>query len=117
MKYDLMSRLDKANEKHVIVLAEGHECKVNASAPAVLQIQAIVKSKPKDGEDDTEKSINDLFNMIGVALGKDAVNYVKEQEYSAEALGIVAEAITAAIGNESLEDLEKAKEDKTPSEQ
>lgn len=55
--------------------------------------------------------------MIGVALGKDAVDYVKEQEYSAEALGIVAEAITAAIGNESLEDLEKAKEDKTPSEQ
>ena len=115
MKYDLISRLDKANEKHVITLAEGKDFKVNTSAPAVLQIQAIVKAKPKDGEDETEKSINDLYDMIGVGLGKEAKEYVIEQKYSPQALSIVTEAITAAIGNETLEDLEKAQEEKTPS--
>lgn len=108
MKYDLINRLNKENEKSTIALDKEHEYKINNSAAAVIQIQALAKQNKDSNDNDVEM----LYKIIGVGLGKEAIDYIKEQNYSIAALSTVTEAISAAIANQTLEEFEKDLKDR-----
>lgn len=104
MNYDIIDRMKEANKKPEIQLDEEHTFKVNSSTSAVLMIQSIAK-KQKDNENYSE--IDGVYDIIAVALGKEAVEYIKSQEYTFAALTIIVEAIMAAINNSTLEEVEE----------
>ncbi len=104
MNYDIIDRMKEANKKPEIQLDEEHTFKVNSSVPAVLKIQEISK-KQKGNEEYSE--VDGVYDIIAVALGKEAVEYIKSQEYTFAALTLITEAIMAAINNLTLEEMEE----------
>lgn len=104
MNYNIIDRMKEANKKPEIQIDEEHTFKVNSSVPAVLKIQEISK-KQKGNEGYSE--IDGVYDIIAVALGKEAVDYVKSQDYTFAALTLIVEAIMAAINNSTLEEVEE----------
>lgn len=105
MNYNIIDRMKEANKKPEIQLDEEHTFKVNSSVPAVLKIQEISK-KQKGNEGYSE--IDGVYDIIAVALGKEAVEYIKSQEeYTFAALTLIVEAIMAALNNSALEEVEE----------
>lgn len=111
MIYDIAQRINKENEKHKIMLGEDKIFTINNSAAAVIAIQAEIKKNKNKGEASEEEAITQLYNIIGIGIGKDGVAYIKECDFTIPALNTVVSAITAATINESLEDFEKSAED------
>lgn len=105
MNYNIIDRMKEANKKPEIQLDEEHTFKVNSSVPAVLKIQEISKKQKNNGEEYNE--VDGIYDIIAVALGKKAVNYIKTQEYTLAALTLIVEAIMAAINNSTLEEVEE----------
>ena len=104
MNYNIIDRMKEANKKPVISIDEEHDFIVNSSVPAVLKIQDISK-KQKDNKEYSE--VDGVYDIIAVALGKEAVDYVKSQDYTFAALTLIVEAIMAAINNSTLEEVEE----------
>lgn len=104
MDYNIIDRMKEANKKPVISIDNEHDFTVNSSVPAVLKIQDISK-KQKDNEKYSE--VDGVYDIIAVALGKEAVEYIKSQDYTFAALTLIVEAIMAAINNSTLEELEE----------
>ena len=121
MLYDIASRINKENEKHKLVIDDEHKYDINNSAAAVIAIQSIVK-QGKNANMNDEDQIEQLYKIITVGLGKEAADYIKEQNVTIPALNTIVSAISAATINETLEEFEeenkKAEEEQknTPSE-
>lgn len=105
MNYNIIERMKEANKRPVIELDEGHNFTVNSSVPAVLKIQEISKKQKENGEEYNE--VDGVYDIIAVALGKKAVEYIKSQEYTFAAVTLIVEAIMAAINNSTLEEVEE----------
>lgn len=112
MIYNIIDRMKEANKKPIITIDEEHNFTVNSSVPAVLKIQEISKKQKDNGEEYNE--VDGVYDIIAVALGKEAVEYIKSQEYTFVALTLIVEAIMAAINNSTLEEVEEQNK-QTPS--
>lgn len=112
MNYNIIERMKKANEKHKIQIDENHQYSINSSVPAVLKLEEIAKHKGKKEDDNV---INDIYDMIGVTLGKEALDYIKSQEYTMSALVLITEAISAAVNDMTLEEMQEKQKSNTPS--
>ena len=112
MKYNLMERINKENEKHILQLAEGKEFKINNSPAAIISMQAISKKNTESGEDD----LDNLYEMIKIGIGEEGVKFVKDNNFTLQALTTIVSVITAAINGQTLEEFEAENlEDKSPS--
>ncbi|MBE6051894.1 MAG: hypothetical protein E7214_14930 [Clostridium sp.] len=108
MNYNIIERMKEANKRPVIELDEGHNFTVNSSVPAVLRIQEIQEISKRQKENGGEyNEVDGVYDIIAVALGKEAVEYIKSQEYTFAALTLIIEAIMAAINNSTLEEVEE----------
>lgn len=105
--YDIISRLENGNQKPMIKIDADHEFTINNSKAAALKIMA--ESKNAD--------IENMDNVVKIALGTEAYDYIESLELSMPAYTTIINSIMAAIGDVSLEEIEAEaeKKRKTPS--
>lgn len=106
--YDIVDRIANANQKPVLKLDEDHEFKINNSFPASISIKAYAEDKKLDDMERIEK-------VLGVALSKEANDYIASQEYPMPVYITIINTIMASIADISLEDIEEKTSNKTPS--
>lgn len=103
--YDIISRLENGNQKPVIKIDADHEYTINNSKAVALRIMA--ESKNAD--------IENMDNVVKIALGKEAYDYIETLELSMPAYTTIINSIMAAIGDVSLEEIEEeTKKQKNP---
>lgn len=106
--YDIINRLENGNQKPVIMLDSENEFKINTSKAAAFKIMAIA-------EDKKIKDDKRLEDIVKVALGKEAFDYIEGLNLSMVAYNTVINVIMAAISDVDLEEVEEeAKKVKTP---
>ena len=98
--YDIAERMKSGNEKPTIKIDEDHIYKINTGKSAVLYINAVSQDKEKD---DFEK----MDEVIKTALGKEALDYITEQDMSVASIALIVNVIMAAIADVSLEEVEE----------
>lgn len=99
---DISSKLGK--EKATIKLAEGKVFEVNTSADNYLVVQEKLKN--------VEFSIEVMYEMIEMLMGKKALEEIKEMKLSIQGLESVVIALSAAVSEVSYEEMEKRFRDK-----
>lgn len=104
-KYDIVERLKAANERPFICVAEGKAYTVDTGKTTGIHIQAV-------GKDESLDEMAKIDKMIEIALGEKALKEINEMNLSVEALGIIVEAIGAALGGEELAEVAKRFPDK-----
>ncbi|MDU7086202.1 MAG: hypothetical protein E6342_00650 [Clostridium sp.] len=98
--YDIISRLENGNQKPVVKIDAEHEFKINNSKAAAFRIMAIA-------EDEKIKDSNRIEDIIKVALGKEAFDYIEGLELSMSSYNTIVNTIMAAIADVELEEIEK----------
>lgn len=98
--YDIISRLENGNQKPVVKLDSDHEFKINTSKAAAFRIMAIADDKKiKD-----DKRLDDI---VKIALGKEAFEYIESLDLSMIAYNTIINVIMAAISDVELEEVEE----------
>lgn len=103
--YDIAERIKNGNVKPTVKIDEGHEFKINTSLSAVLFIKNEWTASEKDKDKD---EFDVLQNIIKIALGKDAADYIMGQDQTIANLSLIVNVIMAAISDISLEEMESA---------
>lgn len=98
--YDIAERMKTGREKPTVKIDEEHSYVINTSKSAVLYIQGI-------SEDKELNEVEKLDKMIAAALGKDASDYINEQDMPMPAIVTIVNVIMAAISDVELEEVEK----------
>lgn len=96
--YDVIERLKRRNEKPVIILDEEHKFPINTKKTNVLCMMACIKKQEKS--EDPEADIKMTDKIIEMALGKEAAEYIDEQDYSFAVISDIIDIIMAAIADE-----------------
>lgn len=94
---DISSKLGK--EKATIKLAEGKVFEVDTSADNYLLVQEKLKN--------TEFSIEVMYEMIEMLMGKEALEEVKAMKLSIPGLKAVVTALAAVVNEVEYEEMEK----------
>lgn len=94
---DLSSKLKK--EKPTLKLAEGVEFEVDNSADTYLLVQDKIKDK--------DFSIDVMYEMIEILMGKDALDKIKEMKLTIKGLTSVVIGMSAAVNEISYEEMEE----------
>lgn len=103
--YDISERMRTRNEKPTVSLDENHVYKVNTSKSAVLMIHGI-------SDDDKINDVEKMDKIILTSLGKEAADYVNEQDYAFPVIVTIVNTIMAAVADVTLEEMEeKAQEE------
>lgn len=98
---DISSKLGK--EKATIKLAEGKIFEVDTSANNYLLVQEKIQSK--------EFSIETMYEMIEMLMGKEALNEIKGMELTIPGLKAVIIALSAIVSEVEYEEMEKRFQD------
>lgn len=98
--YDIISRLENGNQKPVVKIDADHEFKINNSKAATLRIMALA-------DDEKANDIERLESIIKVGLGKEAFEYIESLDLSMPNYNLIINAIMAAIGDVSIEEIEE----------
>lgn len=98
---DISSKLGK--EKATIKLAEGKVFEVDTSANNYLLVQEKIQSK--------EFSIETMYEMIEMLMGKEALNEIKGMELTIPGLKAVIIALSAIVSEVEYEEMEKRFQD------
>ncbi|WP_418223576.1 hypothetical protein [Clostridium isatidis] len=98
--YDIISRLENGNQKPVLKIDEDHEFKINNSKAAAFKIMAIA-------EDENIKDDKRIEDIVKVALGKEAFDYIEGLDLSMPAYNTIVNTIMAAIADVELEEIEE----------
>ena len=99
-QYNLAERILSGGKKPTVVSAEDHEFTINNSRSVAIMLDAI--SKDKDlGE------FEQLDKMITTALGKEASDYLMEQDFPEPVYVDISKVIMASLANLSLEEVEE----------
>jgi len=94
---DISSKL--GIEKATIKLAEGKVYEVDTSADNYLLVQEKIQNK--------EFSINTMYEMIEMLMGKDALEEIKNMKLSIKGLKAVITALSAIVSEVEYEEMEK----------
>lgn len=94
---DLSSKLKK--EKPTLKLAEGVEFEVDNSADTYLLVQDKIKDK--------DFSIDVMYDMIEILMGKEALDKIKEMKLTINGLTSVIIGMSALVNEISYEEMEK----------
>ena len=98
--YDIISRLENGNQKPVVKIDSNHEFKINNSKAAAFKIMALA-------DDENMKEDERLESIIKVGLGKEAFEYIESLDLSMPNYNLIINAIMAAIGDVSIEEVEE----------
>lgn len=98
--YDIISRLENGNQKPVVKIDAEHEFKINNSKAAAFKIMALA-------DDENMKEDERLESIIKVGLGKEAFEYIESLDLSMPNYNLIINAIMAAIGDVSIEEIEE----------
>jgi hypothetical protein len=96
---DISAKLD--NSKPELKFDGEHVFPININKAVGLKIDDVYKDKELG-------SFEKIDQVIKVALGKEAFEYIESLELSIPNYTIIVNAIMAALGNTSLEEVEKA---------
>ena len=99
--YDIINRLENGNQKPKIRIDSEHEFTINNSKAAALKIMAESK---KNNEEKT------MDNIVKIALGKEAFDYIEGLDLSMPAYNTIVNTIMAAIADVELEEIEEEAE-------
>lgn len=94
---DLSSKLKK--EKPTLKLAEGVEFKVDNSADTYLLVQDKIKDK--------DFSIDVMYDMIEILMGKEALDKIKEMKLTIKGLTSIIIGMSALVNEISYEEMEE----------
>ena len=94
---DISSKLGK--EKQTIKLAEGKVFEVDSSADTYLRVQ--------EKFNDKEFSIDNMYEMIELLMGKDALKEIKDMKLTINGLKQIIIAISAIVNEVDFEEMEK----------
>ena len=106
--YDIAERMKNGNEKPTVKTDEDHVYKNNTGTSAVLYINAVSQEKEKA---DLER----MDEVIKAALGKDALDYITEQDMAVASIALIVNVIMAAIADVSLEEVEEVEKNQKKS--
>lgn len=99
-QYDIAKKLMERNQKPTVSIDEEHVYKINNTAPAAMMIEALQSDK-------TLGEFEMLDQIITISLGKEAADYIKEQELTMPAYTTIVNVIMAALADTSLEEVEE----------
>lgn len=94
---DLSSKLKK--EKPTLKLAEGVEFEVDNSADTYLLVQDKIKDK--------DFSIDVMYDMIEILMGKEALDKIKEMKLTIKGLTSIIIGMSALVNEISYEEMEE----------
>lgn len=100
-RYNIVDHLRSRNEKSVVDIDESHKYPINTSKTNVLGIMSVVKKNEKQ-EDDPESSIKLIDEIIRMALGKDALEYINSQNMNMAAINDIVSVIMASINEKEV---------------
>lgn len=100
-KYDIAERIANANQKPTVTIDADHEFKINNSKSAAIMLQAMVE------ETQNKESMEFLDQVVTLALGKDAYEYIESLELTLPAYTEIVMAIMASMQDVSIEELEE----------
>lgn len=103
-KYDIIERLKAKNERPILRLDEDHQYTMNTSIVNALMVQK--KSEELENSDNPQKVLYGIYKMC---LGKEAADYINEQDYTMEASYMIINVIMAAFTGKEYEDEEEEK--------
>lgn len=106
--YDIAERMRNGNEKPTVKIDEDHIYKINTGKSAVLYINAVSQDKEKD---EFEK----MDEIIKVALGKEALDYINDQDMAVASIALIVNVIMAAIADIALEEVEEVEKNQKKS--
>ncbi len=106
--YDIAERMRVVNEKPVVKIDEDHSYKINTGKSAVLYINAVSRDKEKD-------EFEMMDDIIKVALGQEAFDYITEQDMPMASIALIVNVIMAAIADVSLEEVEETEKNQKKS--
>jgi hypothetical protein len=105
--YDIVERLKNKNEKPFVRFDKDHCYTIDTGMAKGFNIMALSKK----ADDENNKDYNDekfMMDVVEIALGKEALEYIKNQEFTMDALALVMETIMSAYqGKELAEEKEK----------
>lgn len=95
--YNIIERLKRRNEKPTITLDEEHKFPINTKKTNVLCMMAYIKKMDKTNHEQDDKMVDEIIRM---ALGEKALNYINEQDYTYAVIQDIVDVIMAAIADE-----------------
>ena len=98
--YDIAERMKNGMEKPTVKIDDDHIYNINTGKSAVLYINAVSQDKEKD---EFEK----MDEVIKAALGKEALDYINDQDMAVASIALIVNVIMAAIADVSLEEGEE----------
>lgn len=107
-RYSIINKITNARERAEIEIDVDHVFKINDSFPAAMAIKAYMEDKKLNEEKQIEK-------VLGVALNKEANDYIKSLNLKLPGYVAIVNAIMAAIADVDLEEIEKKQEEVKPS--
>lgn len=110
-RYNIVDRLRSRNEKSVVTVDDEHEYPIDTSKTNVLGIMSIVKKNEKK-EDDPEASIKLIDDIIRLALGEKAIEYINSLDMTMAAINDIVAVIMAAINEKEVDFDEEETEEK-----
>ena len=111
--YDVISRLQNKNERPVIKIDEEHTYTINTSKTNVLTMVAYIRKKEKETQDDAEKDIKMTDQIIKMALGEEALEYINSKDMTMAAISDIVQVIMSALTDTDVDfDKEETEEKK-----
>lgn len=101
-KYDIIERLKAKNEKPFVMIDDEHSFTINTSKTNVMAIMLVVDESEKKKDISVEDDVKMTEKVIELALGKNALDYIKGLDLTMGAYNLIVEAIIAGIGDEEL---------------
>lgn len=99
--YDIMDKIKNGNERPTVKIDVDHVYTINTSKNTALYIKAVSEDKSLD---DFEK----IDRVIETGLGREALDYINSMDLDVASHSTIVNVIMAAIGDTTLEEVEKA---------
>ncbi len=105
--YDIVDQLKNKNEKPFVRFDKDHCYTIDTGMAKGFNIMALSK-KAEDESDADYDNEKFMMDVVEIALGKEALEYIKSQEFTMDALTLIMETIMSAYqGKELKEEKEK----------
>lgn len=100
-KYDIAEKIALANQRPTITIDDKHEYEINTGKSVAIMTQALVDEMDDKTAQEQESIIDDIIKM---ALGNDAIEYIKSLNLTVNAYMLITKVIVAAFADEDLKE-------------